>query len=85
MGLPNCVDCSSTAMSRRCTSSSCSSRTCGCKYHCNIKSASHAKSIFTQMRVDDVAKAEIIARLGLMSDKVGFNRLFLSTHITKLR
>jgi hypothetical protein len=43
----------------------------------------------TQIRVDDAAKAEIIARLGLKethltSDKVGFNCFILSTHLIKL-
>jgi hypothetical protein len=43
------------------------------------KAPRNAKFIITQLRVDDAAKAEIIARLGLKathltSDRVGFNR-----------
>ena len=53
------------------------------KSHCNTKSIS-------QIRVDNAAKAEIMARLGLKvthltSDRVGFNALFRSTHLIKLR
>ena len=54
-----------------------------------LKAPCNAKSIDTQIRVDDATKAEIIARLGLKAtdltcDKVGFNHFFLSTHLIKL-
>ena len=46
----------------------------------------NAKSVITQIRVDDAVKAKIIARLGLKathltSDRVSFNRL-LSLYTT---
>ena len=54
-----------------------------------LKALCNAKSMNTQIRVDDATKAEIIARLGLKAthltcDKVGFSHFFLSTYLIKL-
>ena len=76
-------------MSNWCTSHNRSSRTCGCKYHRNIKAPRNSKTVITQVRVDDATKAEIIAKLGLKatyltSDTVGFNYFNSSYKLIKL-
>ena len=75
-------------MSGWCTSSSYQSRTYGCEYQRNIKAPRNAKSIVTQIRVDDEEKAEIITRLRLEAPHLTSNRVcpsrLVSFHTTHL-
>ncbi|KAH9081697.1 hypothetical protein EDB83DRAFT_572861 [Lactarius deliciosus] len=52
-------------MSSWCTPSNRPPRKCGCEYHRTPMAFRNTKSIITQIRVNDAAKAEIISRLGL--------------------